>query len=156
MLSNSLCAWVCDFRVSNRISSSSSSTAASTQAWLCLSWARMALVCAIDQPSQLQSTLPSEDQQEEEQAAGLGLSLPSGNTISSSSIIVCAVSALRCVCTLLQCHLLITKTLLVCQFLEGQTITQCTVFYFFWMTCFSLIWYLIWNWISYSSCSRNI
>lgn len=51
-------------------------------------------MCAIDQPSQLQSMLPSRDQQEEQQAAGLDLSLCgscicllSGNTISLSSII---------------------------------------------------------------------
>lgn len=48
---------------------------ADLEAWLCLSWVRMALVCGIDQPSQLHSTLPSGDQQEEQQAAGLALSL---------------------------------------------------------------------------------
>lgn len=42
---------------------------------MCLSWVRKALVCAIDRPSQLQSKLPSRDQQEKQQAAGLDLFL---------------------------------------------------------------------------------
>lgn len=60
-----------DFLVSNRISSS----AARPKAGLCLSWVRMASVCAIDRPAQLQCTLPNRDQQEEQQAKGVDLSL---------------------------------------------------------------------------------
>lgn len=79
--SSSLCVLVCDSPVSNRTSSST----AGLEAWLCLSWLRMTLVCAIDWPSQLQSTLPSRDQQEERQAAGLDLSLHG----SSPDVFVC-------------------------------------------------------------------
>lgn len=60
MFSSSLCASAWDSLVSI-------GTSGSLEAWLCLSWVRMALVCAIDQASQLQSALPSRDQQEEQQ-----------------------------------------------------------------------------------------
>ena len=55
-------AFVPDSLVSNKISSN----ATRVEARLCLSWVRKALVCAIDRPSQLQSTLPSRAQQEEQ------------------------------------------------------------------------------------------